>query len=262
MSDSINIEMSEIDLPQGEEVQKYIQKYFQGFEFVDPVDLKKDLGFVPCLLQDIEAGFEYSIDIDSRNKLAQISLTYYTEEDLRCAQLVAKSLQDLSSSKVRVEPSFDQIFKEISGIYESLLRDVSHQSEYEKPRDSIDSKYEDYDLAEAHATETLDGVIESKISNVAKKGCLLSIHFTTGDFVVCKSWSITNDDLNAIEGLVVTSISRVKSNLVIKVQGGQTLTCQRHSENMAVKTYPAIYSAKHDAYFHLAWNGVHASADY
>jgi hypothetical protein len=254
--------MNEIDLPQGEEVQKYIQKHFQGFKFVDPIDLKQNLGFVPCLLQDIEAGFEYSLEIDSKDEIAQICLTYHTEEDLRCAQLVAKSLQDLSGSKVRVEPSYDQIFKEISGIYESLLREVSLPSEYEKRRDYINSKYEDYDLAEAHATETLDGVIESKISSVAKKGNFLSINFTTGDFVVCKSWSITNDDLNAIEGLAVTSMSQVKSNLVIKVQGGQTLICQRYSENMAVKTYPAIYSSKHDAYFHLAWNGVHASAEY
>ena len=91
---------------------------------------------------------------------------------------------------------------------------------------------------------------------------LIAKDISTGDFVICKSWSTVSSDLKSFEGLVVTSMSRVKINLVIDVQSGKTLICQRHSENIAVKIYPAVYSSKNDAYFYLAWNEVHASAEY
>ena len=262
MSDSINIKILEKDLPQGKAVQDYLKQRVDGFEFDEELDLKEDFGYVPCKLKDIEAGFEYSAEYNESGKSFLLSLSYYTESDLRCAQLVAKAIYDLSGNEAKVDPEYDSILDDFSSIYDSLLNDIINQSEAEKRRSFIESKYSDYELAEAHAMESLDRASESKINEISKKGQLLFIKFSSGDYVCCKSWGSTKENLKTLEGYSVSNISRVKSNLLIELQGGEVITCQRHNENFAVKIYPAIYSEKYDAFFHLAWNGVHASPDY
>ena len=262
MSDSINIRLSENDIPTATKLLNYIRKHFQEFEFDEDLDLFSDLGFIPVRFGTMDTGFEYNFEQELGSEICLLTLSYYSEADLRTAQIFSTSIYKLANGSVIIDDPYFDVLEDIKNIYDSLIKEEGSVSQYTSQRELALSRYEKDGQEDKDAATIIKQIIGSEIIKVSQKRHNLCLYITGGDYLICKQWQSDIQQFEEMIGKPLTKIERKKSDLLIEIDEKYTVTFQKFSVNFARKIYPAIYSSEYRVYLSMSFRGVSAQYEY